>query len=111
MAIIQHEINTYMLYHMTNDYAGKFGQGTIINCYDSSASCKGLLYFYKEGATIPSNSKSSSSEILYLRFRESQLADIINTLRYEKHLYIWFNDIILCAGLKTSKESIGEEES
>ena len=105
MATTQHEIATYLLYHMTNN----FGQSTIINCYDNDG-FKGSLYFYKEGDTIPSSSKSSSGNI-YLRFRESQLTDMLETLRQEKPLYIWLNDEGLFGGLKTSSELVGEEES
>ena len=104
MAITQYEIDTYFLFHMTDN----FGQSTIINCYGVGA-LKGALYFYKEGTTFPVSSKSSSGS-LYLRFRESQLAEILATLRHEKPLYVWFDDSSQFGGLKTSAEPVGEEE-
>lgn len=105
MATTQHEIDAYRLYQMTDN----FGQSTIIHCLDSGGH-KGSLYFYKEGTTIPSSFKSSSGN-LYLQFRESQLASMLDTLRQEKPLYIWLNDEPLYGGLKTSNEPVGEEES
>ena len=106
MATTQHEIYSYLVYHMTDN----FGQSTIIRCYDSG-SAKGSLYFYKEGITIPDSSKSSSGH-LNLRFHEKHLTDVLETLRQEKPLYIWLNDDFApIGGLKTSSEPIGEEES
>ena len=105
MATTQHEIDSYFLFHMTEN----FGQTTIINCY-GGGSLKGSLYFYKEGTAIPASSKSSSG-VLSLRFRENQSTDMLATLRQEQPLYIWFDDSYHCGGLKTSIEPVGEEEA
>jgi len=108
MASTSYEIDSYEIYHYTENSP----YSAAINC-KGSGSVKGTLYFYKEGATIPDNSKTDSGK-LYIRFRDNQLNNILSTLRQEKPLYIWLDTTFLIGGLKTSSasfEPVGEEES
>ena len=107
MATTQREIDKYVVQHLNED--NTYGQSAVINCY-KSRSFKGSLYFYKEGTSIPASSKTSSG-YLYLRFRHSELENLLDTLRQEKPLYIWFRDEDNWGGLKTSREPVGEEEA
>lgn len=107
MAITNHEIDSYKIYHYNAE--NSYGQIAVINCY-KNGSFKGSLYFYKDGETVPA-SKITSSGYLYLRFNEGSLQSMIETLRQEKPLYIGFNDSNSWGWLSTSTEPIGEEEA
>jgi len=107
MAIYSEAIDTYLVYHLNTD--NTYDQSGVINCYLGN-SYKGSLYFYRDGASIPASSRSGSG-YLYLRFNANQMMEILETLRQETPLTIWFNDVNLWGGLTTSKEPIGEEES
>ena len=109
MAIINKEIDTYRLYHYNVDSTSGNNVICSIYCFKGGQFMGGLT-FYKEGVTIPPSVKTTQGEP-YLRFPENQLANIIETLRQEKPLYLWFNDISKYGGLKTSSEPVGEEES
>ena len=109
MASTNYEIDTYRLYHLNADYISENEWICMITCFKGNAP-KGNLKFFKEGATIPPSSKTRGG-ILFLRFQGNQLTDIIETLRQEKPLYIWYADSDHVGGLSTSNEPVGEEES
>jgi hypothetical protein len=106
MATTSYAISSYLIYHNSENNGDL---SAVILCSGSTASAQGTLYFYKVGASIPANSKTSSGQ-LYLRYRESMLAQIVDTLRNESPLTIWFNDTSLQGGLYTGKELVGEGE-
>ena len=109
MAHTNYEIDNYLMFHENADFISRYDIICRILC-QKGTELKGILYFYKEGVTIPPSSKSSS-EKLYLRFPANQMSDIIETLRQEKPLYIRYEDTYNYGALQTSKEPIGEEES
>ena len=109
MAYTRHRIDNYRLYHSTFDYTTTHGTVCSIGCYTGNT-YRGTMYFFKDDYPISGHSYTMDGKI-GLFFRESQLARIITTLRYEKPLYIWHNDVDNRAGLDTSKEPIGEEET
>jgi len=106
MAYIFYDINKYAITHHNEDHASLTG---VIYCYYGNE-LKGYLYFYKDGVSVPKSSKSSTGS-LYLRFKENKFRDIVETLRLEKPLYIYFDDDSLRGYLSTFEEPIGEEES
>ena len=107
MAVTKYLIDTYFLRHLSADYAD--GRIAHIWCYHGNH-LRGSLHFYKERATIPASGKTPQGA-LYLSFRESQLADMVATLRYERPLYLLYEDETHTACLSTSEEIIGEEET
>jgi hypothetical protein len=104
MATTQHEITGYQLNHTT----GNASNPVVIYCL-SNITAMGMMYFHKSGSAIPVDSKAASG-FMTLHFREQQFISIIETLRNEKPLYIWFSDTINIGGLKTTNEPIGEDE-
>ncbi len=103
MAFTKHLIDNYRLFHCTASY----DLTAVIHCYRGN-SYKGTLYFYREGKEITANRKLPS-EALLLHFPSHQCAEIIETLRREKPLFLWLDDQLM-GGLSTSEEPIGEEE-
>ncbi len=112
MSVTVYEIDTYSIYHFNADRISRNNIICTINCFKRSA-FKGTLLFYKEGAPIPPSYKykSDTQELLFLSFQENQLADMLETLRQEKPLYIYYSDKYNDGTLQTSLEPVGEEES
>lgn len=108
MAETRIQIDAYRLYHLTFDNISTDGVVCRIDCY-ARTKYMGTLYFYKNKFSISGGSYVKNGK-LGLKFRESQLANIIETLRQEKPLYIWYNDVAKIGGLDTSLEPVGEEE-
>ncbi len=106
MAITNYSIDTYTVYHYTND--NTYDQTAVVNCYQG-ATHRASLYFYQDGAVIPASSKIASGA-LYLRFPGNQFSDVMATLREEKPLSVGFNDSNLWGWLTSSTEPVGEEE-
>ena len=107
MAITNHEIDVYRIYHYSNDNSN--GQTAIINCFQANT-LRAALYFYKTGTTIPPSAILSSGTI-YLRFNEARFSEIVSTLRLEEPIHVHYNDGTGLGWLSTSVEPIGEEES
>ena len=100
----QYEIDNYKIFHMENN----FGQSTIVHCLFGN-DMKGAMYFYKEGVNIPKSYKADNG-FIGLNYPEKHAPAILETLRREKPLYIWFNEAFEFGGLKTTSEPVGEEE-
>jgi hypothetical protein len=82
----------------------------VLNCYDGD-SYVGSISFYKAGATVPPNNKTSSGYV-NLRYTISQFNDVIGILRYEKPLFLMLSIPSLIGYIATSEaEPVGEEES
>lgn len=105
MAYYQYEIDSYQLYHMTDNAE----RSTVISCLKNGET-KGVLSFYKEGIKVPNNTKGVNFDTIYLNFKEDRAANMLETLREEKPLYVWLDTNTQLGGLKTSSEPIGEGE-
>lgn len=82
-----------------------------------------VMQFFDEEPVLPC--RGSTTSTIVLPFHISRFDDIIKTLRYEKPLYLWFNDLVpshnKTGGIRTYPEDeepgvgpgepVGEEES
>ena len=109
MAATIYEIDKYRMYHYNVDFISRNKIVCIIVCYKGNT-MKGKLRFYEEGAVVPPSYKSDAGN-LFLMFREKHLSDMLETLRQEKPLYIWYSDQYNLGRLQTFMEPVGEEES
>ena len=106
MAYYEQEFDEYKIIHWSN-YEDELAR---INCY-LSGGLVGILYFSdNENSELP----RMVNRTIHLMFPENQLHEIITTLRYEKPLFLFYNDSDSppFGGVKTSAhEPVGEEES
>ena len=73
----------------------------------------GACWFLREGQALPANRKatlSSGSPYYILYYRYSQMSDLVDLLRNEKPIYLFFRDEDKLGYLTTSAEPVGEEE-
>ena len=102
MATIQADFDSYKYWY----YSGHPYEA-LIYCYKATAYV-GRIVFYKDGAAIPANANLSGPSIHYPL---SRFADVIDTLRMEKPLYLFLNLDNGIGMLATSDfEPVGEEE-
>ena len=104
-----YEIDSYEVYHYNFEEISERDATCLIMCNKDKKNV-GWLKFIREGATIPSSFESVSGTLV-LFFPENQLTNMIETLRHEKPLYLWFVYASRSGWLSTSDEPIGEEES
>lgn len=79
-----------------------------IHCFDGKGTA-GAMYFYPNGTQLPAN--SGKNNIIHLRFQEKELSNILDILRHEKPLYLFYSDKGDRGWLTTDREEVGEEES
>src|SRR5687767_1438402 len=72
------EVTRYVLYHYSQKPDGQVAQLLLWSANNAVAN----IQFYKDGATLPANEPS----LLY--FHQSQLRDILETVRVEKPLWV-----------------------
>lgn len=75
----------------------------------SAGTLRGWITFHDDGATLPSPSLDSSNRIT-LPFPLSRYASVMDLLRNEKPVRIYFNSPTF-AGLSIGSEPVGEQES
>ena len=105
MATTTYSTTNYLIY-ANSENNGDIS--AVIHCYESSV-IKGTLYFYKVGTSIPANSKISTGA-LYLNYSISMFSSVVDILRNEGPLSIWYTDTNKNGGLTTDKELVGEGE-
>jgi hypothetical protein len=108
MAFTNTQFEEYALHHYNEDHISKTGTICRIFCLKDN-NAVGILYFYKDGVQIPPSRKNSSGQIT-LNFPAYQMSPIISTLRYEKPLYIRYDDESHHGFIMTLEEPIGVEE-
>ncbi len=109
MPTVIYPIDQYWIYHHSADDANRSAS---ILCYrpaPNHLSPSAYLHFHRDGTTIPASTEVSGT--LHLRYHEDQLADVIETLRREKPLNVYYNSAWHGGYLMTGREPIGEEES
>lgn len=110
MANIRFEFDEYRLKygHSETDETA-----ALLACYKTSV-LVGLVQFVKEGRDVLGHKLvregPDSQEIPLLRFSISRFGDVITTMRYEKPLFIEFDDETMYGGIRTTMEPVGEEE-
>jgi len=68
---------------------------------------RGRAYFHPDGINLPAPTESGG--FITLRYNLCQLESVIDLLRNEKPIYLYFYSAGN-AGLKTGREPVGEEE-
>ena len=96
-----------MEHHNEDDIAREGGLVARIYCFSPGSGHKATLFFYEEGTEL-APSGITPRGLMVLRFYEHRLSDILNTLRYEKPVYVWMNGSM--GRIMTHTEPIGEEE-
>ena len=108
MADYVKEFDNYRIFYYAGDK-----HHPIISCY-SGSTLVGSLRFYRDKEKMPESTVHELNEtaILRLSYRLDQFRDVIDTLRYEKPLYLWYSSKSSAGYLGTSElEPVGEEES
>lgn len=104
MAYQEQEFKEYKIIHWNN-----YGKEEIrIECY-LSRGMVGILHFLDDHSSY---NPRFLDRVIHLYYGLDKFSDIVTTLRYEKPLYIFFNDNdnTPFGGIKTSPEPVGEEE-
>ncbi len=70
----------------------------------------GALLFYPENKLLPNAKLDTNKDIIFLSYSISQLNAVLDILRNEKPLWIYYRTGTN-AGISSGKEPIGEEES
>jgi hypothetical protein len=104
MTIHTYPIDTYKVSHYSKDSRSTY---MIINLYEGTTQ-RGAIIFLKEGrGSAPSSHADGRVRIV---MEERQASEILETLRVETPLHIWFNDVNNVGIIGTDREFIGEEE-
>jgi hypothetical protein len=106
MAYHEQEVKEYKIVHWDN-----YGKEQLrLECYVKGG-LVGVLHFVDEGEDkVP----KYVNRVIYLMYGVDQFSNIINTFRFEKPIFIFYNDSdgSPFGGVKTShNEPVGEEES
>jgi hypothetical protein len=108
MAYVVNSFDRYVLYYVSGaSPAVGVPHEAEIDLFDGSTRA-GILYFHPDGATLPANRETVNG--IYAYYHLSRFADVIETLREEKPLYMALNTGTGVAYIGSSAEPIGEEE-
>jgi hypothetical protein len=73
------------------------------------ATYRGYIYFFPDGTPLAPPVFDSTSGRVFIHVNLSQLSGVLDLLRYEKPVYIYYLSPTN-AGLRTGVEPVGEEE-
>jgi hypothetical protein len=108
MPNVAYEIDNYWIYHTSADDTQRSG---VILCYrpapDHLSPCA-YLHFHRYGTVIPASKESNGKLNLY--YHEGQLAEMTETLRRDKPLWVYFSAAANRGYLLTGREPVGDEE-
>jgi hypothetical protein len=93
-------------------YLSGGGTGPEIECLHRGDPV-GTLHFHDEGAQLPANElvrPEDGGPMCRLHFRLSQFPHLIDLLREEKPLYLWFSEASAQGAVMTGAEPVGEGE-
>jgi hypothetical protein len=106
MAWIQKEFDTYKLWQAPGSSPVTVAA---IDCFKAGIRVGGIL-FYEDNIPLPSNENHAILGIR-LYWHASRFKEVVDTVRYEKPLYLMFESNSLGGWLTTSDtEPVGEEE-
>lgn len=111
MTPVSKPFNKYKVYYYSNE--AEDGWQAYIDCYNDSKYV-GRLAFYKDAYSLPANGFSSpyGTPEPCFNFKLSRFNDVINLLREEKPLSLWFYEERKTGIIGTGDfEPVGEEES
>ena len=103
MSTYSHHVTKYVL-DQNADHDGT----AMITCYNEGAYVGRLRFFPPTPTTT--NAKSGKDTSININYPVSSFNDVITTFREENPIYIWFDSSSGKAGLRTTKEPVGEEE-
>lgn len=108
MAVIQHQIKKYSVVCYS-----KVGDERVqrILLYGADGNIKAWLYFYRGGAALPAPSGSNAPRDIKLHYRSSRLGTIVDLLRNEDPIYVYYDTDRTVGAVYTGAEEIGEEET
>ena len=108
MPFVYNQFDRYVLYYISGATPTVgVPQEAEIDLFDGSERA-GILYFFPDGATLPANEETVNG--IYVRYHLSRFADVIETLREEKPLYVALHTDTGVAYVGSGFEPIGEEE-
>jgi hypothetical protein len=110
MAMVLLDISTYLVFA----YGGPTGNsGARASIALGIPNANAFLTFYPDSTPIPANSAApdfSGKLMYYVNYPYSQYMAVIDLLRNEKPVKLFFRDDNLAAYITTSKEPVGENE-
>jgi hypothetical protein len=80
--------------------------------YQAEGNIGAVAYFYEEGVTMPppTGPDPASGNMIRLAYRSNRFASVLDVLRNEEPIYVFFDDAGYGA-IGTHVEPVGEEES
>jgi hypothetical protein len=102
------EVNTYYVSHY-GTATGTLNIAAHIYLYNATTGMLGYINFLKDGVVTPPDQINANGVYgIYMPY--SSLANVIDTLRNEKPLYLYWASAAGYAYLSTSSEPVGEGE-
>lgn len=98
----------YIRYFSGNTASDLTKYSAYIYCFNGNSTI-GKLFFYPEHFRLPADSLRNG--LVELHFHERYLSNIIDTLRFEKPLYLYYSEASKHGWISTISEAVGEEES
>lgn len=109
MSYVTREFTQYLVNYMTGGSASVgVPQDAQIDCFDSSGSRAGALYFFSGSVKLPQNQESVNG--IYLYFRITRFADVVSLLQNEKPLFLNLNTVNKVGYISTGNQPVGEHE-
>jgi len=106
MPFVTKSFNQYVIYHETRQTSGS-AHIAEIDCFLGSDRA-GAMYFYPDGFALPADADTVNG--VYLHFPISRFLEIVETLREEAPLTLWYDDVRQFGYLSTGWEPIGSRE-
>ena len=109
MLHVTREFTQYLVYYLTGGSPSVgVPHSAEIDCFDASGQRAGALYFHSGNAKLPQNQETVNG--IYLYFRMTRFADVMDLLRHEKPLSLNLDTDSKVGYLGTSAEPVGEGE-
>ena len=106
--IIEYEVKKYAatLFSGTNL---RFNQRIFL--YRADGNFAAEVYFYEEGVTMPPPSGPAASGSITLTYRSNRFDSVMDILRNEKPVYVYYDEGGGNGGIATHVEPVGEGEN
>ncbi len=96
----EHLIDSYAIYAITGTHR------TCIRFFERDI-LRGSVCFYPDDASL-ADARLESDETIHLNMRVNRLSPILDIVRHEKPLYIFYNSPEM-AGIRSGREAIGDD--
>lgn len=109
MPAIAREFTQYVVYYLSGGSAAVgMAQDAEIDCFDAAGNRAGAMYFHSGTTKLPQNMDTPNG--IYLYFRMTRFADVMNLLHHEKPLFLNLNTDNKVGYIGTAAEPIGKLE-